>query len=107
MARGAHPNSANSQFFIVLKNSHFLDGKYTVWGYVTQGMEYVDNIKKGDSNNNGSVADPADTIIWLRIASTFTDEDRKKYGLENIDKETKKRMEFETLDIDINKLKNK
>jgi len=67
MARSANPNSANSQFFIVLEDSYFLDGKYTVFGKVTEGMEYVDDIKKGDPRNNGAVSDP-DKIISLKVA---------------------------------------
>ena len=65
MARSQDPNSANSQFFICLKESSFLDRQYTVFGKVIEGMELVDNIKKGDSNNNGSVTDP-DKIISLK-----------------------------------------
>jgi len=68
MARSSDPNSANSQFFIVLKDSNFLDGKYTVFGKVIEGMEIVDKIKKGDSQRNGSVTNP-DKIITLRIAA--------------------------------------
>ena len=45
MARAQNPNSANSQFFICLKDASFLDGQNTVWGYVIEGMEFVDNIK--------------------------------------------------------------
>ncbi|MCP4394102.1 MAG: peptidylprolyl isomerase [Alphaproteobacteria bacterium] len=48
MARTADPNSADSQFFICLDDSSFLDGQYTVWGEVISGMEYVDKIKKGE-----------------------------------------------------------
>jgi cyclophilin family peptidyl-prolyl cis-trans isomerase len=44
MARSGHPDSAGSQFFIVVKDSNFLDGKYTVFGKVTQGMDVVDQI---------------------------------------------------------------
>ena len=58
-------NSANSQFFICLEDTSFLDGKYTVWGQVIQGMDYVDKIKRGDENNNGSVSDP-DKIISFK-----------------------------------------
>ena len=65
MARSQDPNSANSQFFICLKESSFLDRQYTVFGKVIEGMELVDNIKKGDSSNNGSVTDP-DKIISLK-----------------------------------------
>jgi len=62
MARSQDPNSANSQFFICFKESSFLDRQYTVFGKVVEGMELVDKIKKGDSDNNGSVSDP-DKII--------------------------------------------
>jgi cyclophilin family peptidyl-prolyl cis-trans isomerase len=62
MARSQDPNSANSQFFICFKESSFLDRQYTVFGKVVEGMELVDKIKKGDSDNNGSVIDP-DKII--------------------------------------------
>ena len=58
MARSSDPNSANSQFFICLANSTFLDQQYTVWGQVISGMEYVDLIKKGESANNGAVTNP-------------------------------------------------
>ncbi len=68
MARSGDPDSANSQFFIVLEDSHFLDNKYTVFGKVTEGMEFVDGIKKGDARKNGSVEDP-DKIITLRVAA--------------------------------------
>jgi cyclophilin family peptidyl-prolyl cis-trans isomerase len=65
MARSQDPNSANSQFFICFKEASFLDRQYTVFGKVVEGMEFVDKIKKGDSDNNGSVPDP-DKIISLK-----------------------------------------
>jgi len=65
MARSSDPNSANSQFFICFDQAPFLDRQYTVFGKVIEGMEYVDMIKKGDSNNNGSVSDP-DKIISFK-----------------------------------------
>ncbi len=65
MARSSDPNSANSQFFICFKPAPFLDRQYTVFGKVIEGMEFVDNIKRGDQNNNGSVADP-DKIISFK-----------------------------------------
>ena len=65
MARSADPNSANSQFFICFEPAPFLDRQYTVFGKVISGMEYVDKIKRGDSNNNGAVKDP-DKIISFR-----------------------------------------
>ena len=65
MARSQDPNSANSQFFICFKEASFLDRQYTVFGKVIEGMDLVDNIKRGDENNNGSVTDP-DKIISFK-----------------------------------------
>ncbi len=65
MARSQDSNSANSQFFICFKAASFLDRQYTVFGKVIDGMEFVDKIKKGDANNNGSVEDP-DKIISFK-----------------------------------------
>tara|TARA_B110001454_G_C12413511_1_gene306237 strand:- start:65 stop:544 length:480 start_codon:yes stop_codon:yes gene_type:complete len=65
MARSQDPNSANSQFFICFKEASFLDRQYTVFGKVIEGMEFVDKIKRGDQNNNGSVSDP-DKIISFK-----------------------------------------
>ena len=48
MARASNPNSANSQFFIVFDDATFLDKQYTVWGQVTEGMENVDALPKGE-----------------------------------------------------------
>ena len=48
MARSQDPNSANSQFFICFKAAPFLDRQYTVFGKVIEGMEFVDNIKRGE-----------------------------------------------------------
>ncbi len=48
MARAQNPNSANSQFFICFDDATFLDKQYTVWGQVTEGMEYVDALPKGE-----------------------------------------------------------
>ena len=68
MARAASPDSADSQFFICFGPARYLDGKYTVWGKVVSGMEYVDQIKKGSSLNNGSVSDPT-KIVHMRVAA--------------------------------------
>ncbi len=65
MARSQDPNSANSQFFICFKPAPFLDRQYTVFGKIVEGMEYVDKIKKGDSDQNGSVENP-DKIISFK-----------------------------------------
>jgi peptidylprolyl isomerase len=66
MARADDPNSADSQFFICLASSSHLNGKYTVWGKVTSGMEFVDMIKKGETFNNGIVNDPTKIMkVWV------------------------------------------
>ena len=65
MARSSDPDSANSQFFICFEEASFLDRQYTVFGKVIEGMEFVDKIKRGDSNNNGSVSNP-DKIISFK-----------------------------------------
>lgn len=63
MARSMNPNSANSQFFICFEDASFLDGQYTVWGEVTDGMDNVDKIKRGEP-----VPDP-DKIVTSRVAA--------------------------------------
>ena len=68
MARTNDPNSARSQFFIVFKDSNFLDGQYTVWGKVTSGMEFVDKIKKG-APGSGAVSAPPDKMIKVQVAA--------------------------------------
>ncbi len=68
MARARDPDSADSQFFIMLADEPRLDGQYTVWGRVVEGMEYVDGIKKGDRAANGIVDDP-DRIIRMQVAA--------------------------------------
>ena len=65
MARSSDPNSANSQFFICFQPAPFLDRQYTVFGKVVEGMEYVDQIKRGEQNQNGSVENP-DKIISFK-----------------------------------------
>jgi len=68
MARTNDPNSARSQFFIVFKDSNFLDGQYTVWGKVVSGMEFVDKIKRG-APGSGAVEAPADKMIKVQVAA--------------------------------------
>jgi len=68
MARAASPDSGDSQFFICFDDSSFLDGQYTAWGHVVEGMEFVDKIKAGSKLNNGSVTDP-DTIVKMQVAA--------------------------------------
>ena len=68
MARARSPDSADSQFFIVFATAPHLDGQYTVWGQVTEGMEFVDQIKRGSQSDNGKVTDP-DHIVSLKVAA--------------------------------------
>jgi cyclophilin family peptidyl-prolyl cis-trans isomerase len=63
MARSQSPNSADSQFFICFDDARFLDGQYTVWGQVTEGMENIDKIKRGEP-----VKDP-DKIVSMKVAA--------------------------------------
>ena len=67
MARTSDPDSADSQFFIMFAPAPFLDGQYTIWGQVTSGMEYVDQIKKGASGS-GAVTNP-DKIVHMQVAA--------------------------------------
>ncbi|MES0116153.1 peptidylprolyl isomerase [Mesorhizobium sp. C277A] len=68
MARSQDPNSANSQFFIMFAPAPNLDGQYTIVGNVVSGIELVDNIKKGNEADNGTVSEP-DRMIKVRIAA--------------------------------------
>lgn len=71
MARTNDPNSANSQFFICFDDCSFLNGQYTVWGQVVDGMQYVDQIKRGEPPRN------PDKIIKMQVAA-----DAKKQAAE-------------------------
>jgi peptidylprolyl isomerase len=57
MARAQNPESGDSQFFICFDDASFLNGQYTVWGKVIDGMTHVDNIKKGETGS-GKVDNP-------------------------------------------------
>ena len=63
MARAQSPDSADSQFFICFDDATFLDRQYTVWGRVTDGMENVDKINRGEPPSN------PDKIVSVRVAS--------------------------------------
>jgi peptidylprolyl isomerase len=67
MARTSDPNSGNSQFFVMFAPAPHLDGQYTIWGQVVQGMQYVDQIKRG-APGSGVVTDP-DRIVRMRVAA--------------------------------------
>ena len=64
MARSSDPNSANSHFFICFNDASWLDGQYTIWGEVVEGMEYIDSLKKG-TDQSGIVENP-DKMITVR-----------------------------------------
>ena len=63
MARSSNPNSANSQFFIVFDDATFLDGDYTVWGEVIDGMDNVDKLPKGEPPRSPG------KIVSMRVAT--------------------------------------
>jgi len=63
MARSNQPNSANSQFFICFGDSGFLDNQYTVWGQVTDGMDVIDQLKRGEPVQN------PDSIVSMKVAA--------------------------------------
>jgi peptidylprolyl isomerase len=65
MARSDDPDSADSQFYIMMRPLPSLDGKYTIWGQVIRGMEFVDNIKRG-TLPNGIVVNP-DKVLSMKI----------------------------------------
>ena len=62
MARSQSPNSGNSQFFIMFDEGHFLNGQYTVWGRVIDGMEHVDAIARGEPPSK------PDRMVAVRVA---------------------------------------
>jgi cyclophilin family peptidyl-prolyl cis-trans isomerase len=66
-ARTGNPNSANSQFYIMFAPAPHLDGQYTIWGQVTEGMELIDKLKRGEGGG-GTVRDP-DRIVTMREAA--------------------------------------
>jgi len=72
MARSQDINSGDSQFYIMFDRSEYLDGKYTVWGQVVQGMEFIDNIKKGEGPNGAVLGEP-DTIVRMQVAADAKD----------------------------------
>jgi peptidylprolyl isomerase len=63
MARTSAPHSANSQFFICFDDASFLNGQYTVWGKVTEGMDVIDQLAKGEPPRN------PDKIVSMRVAA--------------------------------------
>ena len=66
-ARTQDPNSASCQFFIMHDKAPHLDGQYTIWGQVTEGMEHIDAIKRG-AGGSGMVSNP-DKIVSMKVAA--------------------------------------
>ncbi len=62
-ARSSNPNSANSQFFINFSDNHFLNGQYTVFGRVIEGMDHVDKIARGEPPMN------PDRMLSVKVAA--------------------------------------
>lgn len=66
MARSQSPDSANSQFFIMFDQGHFLNGQYTVVGKVTEGLDVLDAIKRG-TGGNGAVTGTPDRMVEVKV----------------------------------------
>lgn len=73
MARSSDPDSADSQFFIMFTRYPSLDGQYTVWGKVVEGMDYVDGIKKAPPGSRSGTVDDPDHIVRMRMAADVKD----------------------------------
>jgi len=72
MARSQDPNSGDSQFYIMLADAPHLNNQYTVWGHVTDGMDFVDNITKGKGGGT-SFPDGPDKIVKMQVAADAQD----------------------------------
>lgn len=68
MARSQNVDSADSQFFICFGDATFLDGQYSVWGQVTDGMDHVDGLKRGEGMDFSMNGDP-DKIVKMQVAA--------------------------------------
>ncbi|CAN1565232.1 PpiB Peptidyl-prolyl cis-trans isomerase (rotamase) - cyclophilin family [Rhabdaerophilaceae bacterium] len=69
MARTQDPNSANSQFFIMFAEAPGLNGQYTIWGKVTEGMEHVDKIRRVDPQRERVAKERLDQMVRVRVAA--------------------------------------
>ena len=67
MARAQSPNSGDSQFFIMFAEGSSLNGQYTVWGKVVEGMEAVDRIKKAPTGSQSGQVDNPDSIVTMKV----------------------------------------
>jgi len=68
MARSQDPDSGDSQFFICFGDAGFLDGQYTVWGQVSEGMDFVDELKRGEGMDFCMNGEP-DKIVKMQVAA--------------------------------------
>jgi peptidylprolyl isomerase len=69
LARSADPNSGDSQFFICFDDAPWLNGQYTQFGKVVDGMDHIDSIKAGSKANNGTVSGTPDKIVKMTLAT--------------------------------------
>jgi peptidylprolyl isomerase len=73
MARAQNPDSADSQFFITFDAAPHLNGQYTVWGRVIEGMEHVDAIKKAPPGSGSGMVNDPDKIVRMRVKADIKD----------------------------------
>ena len=73
MARSQSPDSGDSQFFICLADAQFLNGQYTVWGRVIEGMDAVDQIKKAPKGRQSGQVDDPDSIVSLKVQADIAE----------------------------------
>ncbi len=69
LARSSDPDSGDSQFFICFDDAEWLDGHYTMFGKVIDGMDHVDHIKQGSKQFNGQISGAPDKIIHMSLAA--------------------------------------
>ena len=85
-ARAQSENSADSQFFFMLDNAQHLDGQYTAWGKVVEGMEYIDLLPKGPAQANGAVPeDVRGSIVSMRVMADVDEDEEGEDGDEDGD----------------------
>lgn len=76
MARAGSPDSANSQFFLMMGDNAVLNGQYTAFGRILQGLEVVRSLKAGSDAEDGRVSDNPDTMTRVRTAAALPDAER-------------------------------
>ncbi|MDX1711601.1 MAG: peptidylprolyl isomerase [Rhodovibrionaceae bacterium] len=73
MARAQNPDSADSQFFIMFASAPHLNGQYTLWGQVIDGMDVVDSLKKASQNSSGGMVRDPDKIETMKVQADLKD----------------------------------